>query len=819
MHSAPLRLVFDVHSSESDIEQAFLWPFLTGDLGLGVPSENVRTKFTIEAARIDKGAKAHRYIPDYICYVEGLPLLIAEAKRPHESLNEAFREAQLYALQLNSRWPSGINPAKYVLATDGLRLAYGDWDSEQATTVALADLLVGGQELAAVIRAIGWENLEKHAKGFISELTPEKFFFPYEELGESRVRLAQVPIKPFSEQLYPLLYKYFQSENQDFEDEIIDRAYVSPEDATKYQRIVEDYLREKVAPLSDAKAHELNPTKRGESSLSALISGTAKNRPASGHLQLIIGSVGAGKTTFLKRYFRRLVPAEIRSEIVVNYIDFNLMPDDLSELNRWVSEQFIDRMFEACGFLDRTDTDSLLKIFSVEMRNNAGAYNLLKRTNLEKYNERVATDLLNWMSDPILFVKAPARHIGGERRKFIVVIFDNVDRRDKDSQLSIFQTAQWFRRQTQSLCLLSLRDETYEIYKTEPPLDTYVNALHFYIRPPRFVDMAKKRLELALEYISDENEVEPTISIPGLGRIQLRKEVGEYLRSIYNDLFTKDRRAAVILEGLAGRNVRRALEMFSSVLTSGHIDLTAITTTMLTSGSQPIQEASIVRALMRTNYLFFYDGHGYVRNILDFASGVKRPSHFLKIELLHLLTENRKRIGDARFEGYFSVDYLMNRFIEFGFPRTDVLATLEQLLNQGLIIADHLRTSGLNKNDLVRVHVSGYIHTRVLTQRLDYVAACALVTPMSSDSRAKEIGNLWRISDGYNDIQYRRKLQATQLFKSYLEGEYRDLCTKAPDFARFSDGSRMVLSRIDEAIGFQMRRELSPRPDMTLFEQ
>lgn len=257
--------------------------------------------------------------------------------------------------------------------------------------------------------------------------------------------------------------------------------------------------------------------------------------------------------------------------------------------------------------------------------------------------------------------------------------------------------------------------------------------------------------------------------------------------------------------------------MFSNVLVSGHIPTSSLVSTMVTGGETSIQESDLIRALMRTNYLYFYDGHGFVRNIFDFAPGARRPSHFLKIELLDFLARNRKKVGTARYEGYFGVEYLIRRFAELGFPEDDILSSLELLLAQNLILADHLRSSGLGTGDLVRIHVSGFIHLRLLSARIDYLSACALVTPLASETHARDIASGWQISPPHSDVAYRHKLQSAQILKSYLEGQYRKFAGASPFFAEESHGTRAILRQFDDAIGFSTRPHGKAR-DAELFD-
>jgi hypothetical protein len=77
-----------------------------------------------------------------------------------------------------------------------------------------------------------------------------------------------------------------------------------------------------------------------------------------------------------------------------------------------------------------------------------------------------------------------------------------------------------FSAATHALVIVTLRDTTFEAHRDEPPLDAFINAVSFYIKPPRFGAMIKKRLEIALDDIRTDPElfegaeVHPRIGCP-----------------------------------------------------------------------------------------------------------------------------------------------------------------------------------------------------------------------------------------------------------------------------------------------------------------
>lgn len=804
MPSLPV-LLLPPSSSESDVEQAFIHPLLTSDTYLRVPADAIKTQENISVLMIDKGDHKRRYRPDYIIYSDAIPVCIIEAKAPLQSVSEGFREAQLYAAEVNKQFREGVNPAELIIATNGSQIALGRWDSNTALTLNVRDLLPSASDTARLRAEYGWDAIQLRAGEIIKKLYPQNNYFPYEALGENRVRLAKVANNTFSEELAPLLQRYFEDTSPEFEDEIIEKGYVSSDETTRYERLFENYLRDRIAPLDDRQAQILEPQKRSESKLTQKLQNADKFRELPGYLQLIIGAVGAGKSTFLRRYFKFLMPQEMAENTIYIYFDFNHA--DLTDPKRWVCETFIATVSEKYGKkLDLEDPDKLKAVFSKEIRDKSGAYKLLRQASESLYVERLANDILGWMNDPAVYARALARHLGGDRGLSLVFAFDNVDRRDRETQLSIFQTAQWFKNHTKSFCIICLRDTTFETYKAEPPLDTFIKSSNFYIQPPRFVDMVRRRLDLGINSLISEADTVLEYHIEGLGIVRYPKtNLGEYLNAIYEDLFRRKRKITIILEGLAGRSARKALEMFAAVLKSGHLDPKEFTASFLTGGAKRIPEAHLIKSLMRTDYLYFFDSHGFVHNIYDFPPGLRVPNHMLKFEILEFLIENRKKLGDARAEGFFSVGFLLSRFEQMGFPSQDVVEVLKVLFLQNLVIADHTNATELVSSDLVRVHASGFIHARVLSSRVDYIAACALATPMFDPHLADKIGRLWHISEGYTDIRHRHKIEIVSDFLKYLQS-YAGAMLPSDDVRRpLFIGTSTMLMKAQESLGIETK--------------
>lgn len=80
-------------SSESDVEQKFLFPLLTHVSFLAIPNKSILTKKSMGVLSfVEKTALPRNYIPDYIVFIHGLPVCVIEAKASDVSVQQAISE-------------------------------------------------------------------------------------------------------------------------------------------------------------------------------------------------------------------------------------------------------------------------------------------------------------------------------------------------------------------------------------------------------------------------------------------------------------------------------------------------------------------------------------------------------------------------------------------------------------------------------------------------------------------------------------------------------------------------------------------------------
>jgi GTPase SAR1 family protein len=802
----PLAPVFDLAQlkTESDVEQKLLYPFLCHPSYLAIPSDWVRTKEYMEPTQIDKSAgKRAGYIPDYSIWRGGFPFIIVEAKSPDETVEKALREARLYAGEINKRYPPNVNPIGYVLACNGEQFALTQWDSEtEVLSAKAADVQPGSAVLSAFLSAISKEQVERHAARVAKEFQIRNFHRVAQHMTGTQIA-EQLGTNEFARPLIPIITRYFTSEPDETPDDIIDRAYVSTSERTEYDGVLESFLKDRARVAATSNLTPIVTGKASAGDIGAELSRYRNNPKYYGRVQLVVGAVGAGKSLFIRRFYKRMLPKEVAESTMWAFINFNVQFPAGENLRNIIADRFI-RSFEDTNGVELHTLEMAEKLFYPEMRrfDNGPAKQLLPN-NKEQFDHQRYLHMRELMTHKEAMVRAISRHFISEKRKGIVVVFDNVDKRSRDLQLEIFEGAQWLKDATNALVIVNLRDTTFEAHRDEKPLDAFIHAVNFYITPLRFAAVIRKRLELVLDKMSEEEfEPEYTYTVETGARVTYKSEkLTEYLQSIYDSLF--ERRASNIgaqMEALVARNVRVALGMFADIIASPHIPTSQLTTAAVTATPHRISDERILRALMRGRYRLFGNNRGpYVWNVLTIPPNCKRPSNFLYTDILEFLVRNRKVKIDFSVEGYASAGLVVNKMGQLGYDEDDAFNALKQLVTWNLVEPESLVLEELHPKDPVQVHASGFMHIRYLMQMPEYIVGTSADMSYSSFETSSTMAAIWN-SAGRAEPGFRNRQKILETTLAYMKAEYERRVRRHAFYDDLGYGGKLVVQSADIAL-------------------
>lgn len=798
-------------ATEGDVETQVIVPLLQDDNYLAIPRSHIKSKEYLAPIDIDKGAtRKSGYFPDYCIYIDSLPICVIEAKSPSNSTADAYKEACLYAHGLNRLFGSKINPCSIAIGTNGVTLSAGTWDSSPSIQCQIEDLAPGSKSLEDLKRLAGLVSLQGIGEEISRRIKFTGFRRAFNQDEGPTLINSKVGTNTFAADLGPILARYFTSRSQSDDEEIYDRAYINSTELISYDRTLESFLKDRIALSRKSGRSELRPTNREETQLASVLRQHEQHRPVGGALQLITGGVGAGKSLFARRYKEFLQPGDFKSRCHWAFLDFNDVPRNLDGGEEWVCTNFVASLLREGAPIDPTNPQDQERLFAPNIQARKAFYDRMNAGSAGRGDLERARDIEQWRQDPEILSECAARYLQGDRGECLIVVFDNVDRREAEEQLASFQLALWFMAKTRALVLLQMRDVTFELHKNEPPLDTYRTGTIFHISPPRFIDVVKRRLELSLEYLSAEAPDTVSYVLPSGMTISYPKtRAGEYLNKIYEEVFQKPRNVSTILEALSGRNVRQALDMFMSIITSGHMPEDLITSVARGHATNSISEYRLIKILMRGDYRYFNGKSGFVSNVFYCNADWKRPSNFLLAEVLYWLIVNRRIQGDNGHLGYFSVTHIADELETLGFVQEDVYDACKFALNEGLIEADTLSVIELGMNDAVKSTASGWAHLRILSERVEYLSAVLPTTPIYDDDLRDLVFDRMKMENRYGELRLHQAIHLVEQFNKYLRAQKRAL-DEHPEYGKKSrSGAQYILEKVQAGLDHAQGK---PRP-------
>ncbi len=490
--------------SERDVEHKFLYPLLVGETpsGLGFDPAQVKTQKNLRKFIIGKGSDQKSYFPDYLITQGTIPLLVVEGKKPGSDVLEAFREARLYATELNAIHPSGLNPAARVIASDGLQLLAGWHDqSKPVLDIPFAALDPYSPQMSELISLFGAAALAKYYTSLLPSIRPNRYWKPVRLVGGLAKQREQVPVNSFGATITTDLGHLFNPQSRVDRSVIARQAYISSKRRDRYIEPIDKVIRAATPPSVR------NPKTLEDTGNPSEIIKPLRNARALEHkVMILVGSAGAGKSTFVDYLQDVALPADVRAKTLWIRIDMNPAPISRDEIYPWLREEIIRGCVGANPKTDFTSLETLKAVHSIEVNEFRKGVGRLYGKTPGLYDSKLADMLTALLENRHSVAVNTARYCSTQKAFLLIIVLDNSDKRLREEQLLMFEAAQWLQREFRGLVLLPLREETYDNHRNEPPLDTALKDLVFRIEPPLFQRILASRVNLALRELAKHGE-------------------------------------------------------------------------------------------------------------------------------------------------------------------------------------------------------------------------------------------------------------------------------------------------------------------------
>lgn len=719
----PLYCEYKDLETESDVEQKFIYPFLTNSnpLGLGFKPSDIQTKIVLRQYLIGKGKQKY-YFPDYLITMRGIPLLVVEAKAPNVDLSEAFVEARLYALEVNVKFPHKVNLCNKIVVSNGTETWAGYCDQgEPELKVTFDEFNIEDRKFVELLKFCSKDELLQVAnKPYIESRGKAIFNTPVSRLGGRRVQDEELVENTYGRTLVFENRNIFDPETEEDRIEIVNNAYIP---SRKREQHIEPIYKEiKKINLPS----EINSTLVSEDEPTEIVDKLQKGiklKESSYSLMLLIGNVGSGKTTFV-RYFKEIVLKQKYKELSNKcewvFINMNPAPVNKSEIYSWVKEIIISQIKKAHPTVNFTNIEILKKLFRAEIKGFEEGIGQIIKEDKNTYNIELFKIIKQCIQDREKTLKAILGYLKETESKIPIIVLDNCDKRNKEEQLLMFEVAQWIRENYKCIVILPMRDSTYDIYKNEPPLDTVVKDLVFRIDTPDLLRVLQARLEY-INRLRGENE-DSYLLENGINVVVKNSEQIEYFKCILMTI-RKNQWAMNIFYGLSNRNIREGIQLFEDLCKSGHIKSEDIFMIRTAGEEFQLPPYKIINALLRKNRKYFSEEKSNFTNLFYSKFADDFPDPFVRADILLWLQNHLHKEDSNRMKGYHKIESVIKDLQTIGHDEIIVFREIKYLIKRGLLFSE-TQLSDVDYCDLIKLSPSGSLHLKLLGN-ISYLGACA----------------------------------------------------------------------------------------------
>jgi hypothetical protein len=445
-----------------------------------------------------------------------------------------------------------------------------------------------------------------------------------------------------------------------------------------------------------------------------------------GQLFLLLGGIGAGKTTFIKRYQRTVGRPVLDHRALWFHIDFLAAPLDPKDMEPFVWKSVLKQLREryASPYLETRQDIKRAFVDEIAVLNETALRHLRQHT--DEYEAALSPYLERWQSDVVDYVPKLLTLAKSRRGLHLVLFIDNVDQLPPSYQSQIFLLSQRATRTVGSITILALREESYYAAKMQRTLTAYTSR-KFHIASPRFRRMIDSRIRFALSVL--EKSSGPVDYVLPNGVAVDRKAIADFLRIVNTSIFEVNRNIARFIEFLCFGNMRMALNMFSLFMTSGATDVDKMLAIYRREGDYFVASHEFVKSVMLGDRCYYKEAASDIMNVFD-CGAEKNASHFTALRIIHLLSE-RKGDQNREGQGYVDIGAVVSTCEDVFDNREDVIRSLNRLVRRQLVEANTKSQDSIDGASHVRATSAGWYYTRFLVNSFCYLDLVLQDTPLN----------------------------------------------------------------------------------------
>jgi hypothetical protein len=543
--------------------------------------------------------------------------------------------------------------------------------------------------------------------------------------------------------------------NDSLEEEFLRECYCSSGALSNYALVSKDIINTRYNYLfqgNDPKAL-LEPVtnKKGlNTNLVNVIADSMSQRPI-----LLVGDVGAGKSTFVANLLHIAAPTEFEKAITLK-IDLGSQAIISLDIKAAILNELADQL--KSEYQTDIDSDDFVRhCYFVELSE------FKKSIRVKRLYEVAPTEaavkeidfLYEKTIDRSEHLKHSLHHLSSNRGKQIVIFIDNCDQRNDSDQQTAFLVSQEIASNWSVIVFLALRPETFHRTKKFTGALSGYHTKAFTIAPPRVSEVITKRLRFAQKITRGETPL--TRLNMGVTFNKLDTLIETFLNSLEDDSNLYE-----LIDNVANGNIRKSIEMVKDFFGSGYLNTRKILWNVSNGKGYSIKVYEFLRSIIYGSNVHYDPSSSLVANIFD-VRHYDPKEHFLMPLLLGAL--HSSSVGNKQ-DGFVDSSTLYSSLQSFGFTPEQLDSVISSAYTKDMLETSE-KGSRLSPDAPIKLRITalGAYHVRRLASRFTYIDAIIVDTPCF-DKNAHWNRNVASLADRIDRVTH---------FKEYLDAQWEKL--------------------------------------------
>lgn len=486
-------------------------------------------------------------------------------------------------------------------------------------------------------------------------------------------------------------------------------------------------------------------------------------------LVLLVGTKGAGKSTFIDRFFLDYLPKEIADDCVVVRIDLLSCGCDYTGILKWLDEHFLEAVEKAAFKGEIPDYEDLMGMYFKEyQRWSTGSQRHLYETDKNQFKIDFGRHIERRREErPHEYIVHLLHRIVGAFSKVPCLVFDNADHFDVKFQEEVFKYAHALFEECLSLVIVPITDTTsWQLHK-QGALQSFHTDSYFLPTPPT-EQILRRRIEYIEEKVKTEKPEKGQGYFFGKG-IPLSIENIKAFAACLQAVFLKTPQVAHWIGSLSNKDVRRSLQLTREIIASPHIQAGELLNSYIQGSGVTVAEENIKLAIIKAKYdIFSATNNSFIQNVFNLSPGTE-TSPLLGVRILQVLKDHHvlNPDNDAR---YVLIDTIGNYIHALGVESHVTISWLNAMLNTGLVLSYDPTLKEITPNVRIEISPSGRQHLLWALKDWTYLESMMETTPLYDEDIVSRIESMIAQNSPY----YRKK--AIQTFIDYLLKEDAGYC-------------------------------------------